>query len=222
MKSTRLTELEPGDVAFYGVRPPWLRLWQQAIREDRRRYYVDNAYFDRGRETYFRVGVNALQSWSKRASDGKRLAKLGVRIQPWRTGGERIYVCPQSVEFMTTHFNRPDWIDETFAQLEQRTQRQAVLRLKRDGVPFWEILKDAWLVVAHSSSAAIEALLAGIPVIVTDPDCAAAEFGSTIDEIESPRCPDGREEWAARLADSQWTLDEFRSGAALKAITEAT
>lgn len=207
-------QLFAGDVAFYGVRPPWARLWKQAITEKRTWYYVDNAWFDCSRENYFRVGVNAVQSWSKKHSDGKRLARLGVQIAPWRKKGEHVLVCPQTHEFLTTVAQQPNWLQESIAQVKQFTGRKIVVRDKKTRGTLQHDLKGAWIMVCHSSAAAVEALAAGIPVIVCDPRAACATFSTSFNEIESPYMPDGRLEFMGRLADSQWTLDELRKGEA--------
>lgn len=216
---TSVTEptLRPGGAAFYGVRPPWLHLWEQARHEGRDAYYIDNAFVDAGREHYFRIGKNAFQSWSREPSDGKRLAALGVQIQPWKRDGRHILICPQSVEFMAMHGNG-DWLSQTVGQVQAHTDRPVILRAKGSTRSLAADFKDAWLIVAHSSAVATEALLAGLPVVVTDPLCAAAEFGSTFAEIETPKYPDGRGEWAARLADSQWSIPELKKGIAWTAV----
>jgi hypothetical protein len=218
MASTEAKALEPGAAAFYGVRPPWLHLWEQVLREGRAWWYLDNAWFDVSRESYFRVGVNAVQSWSTRPSDGKRLAQLGVKVRPWRRSGRHVLVCPQSDEFMQTVAGQIGWQQRVTAEIAAHTGRLTVVRGKRAPQPLAVDMADAWLVVVHSSAAAVEALIHGIPVIVTDPNCAAAEFSSTFDEIDWPRRPNGVEEWAARLADSQWSLQEMRAGMAWRAM----
>lgn len=211
-----------GPVAFYGVRPPWRHLWRQATAEGRQRFYLDNSFLDAGRETHFRVGVNALQSWSEKPSDGKRLAALGVKVQPWRKDGRHIVVCRQSDEFISTFGRWPGdsalaWQQDVLDALNRHTDRPIVVRVKSEERPLVADLTDAWLLVTHSSAAAVEALIAGVPVIVTDAKCAAWRFSST---FKRPRMDDGREEWAARLADSQWTLNELRAGLAWRAIHE--
>jgi hypothetical protein len=206
--STNVRELLPGAAAFYGVRPAWAHLWNQAKAEQRNWYYLDNAWFDVARETYFRIGVRAMQTWSMKPSNGKRLAKLGVRVKAWRKNGNHIVVCPQSDEFMRT-IDWPSWRSDMLKDLRKRTDRQLVIRTKKSA-PLALDLKNAWLLVTHSSTAAIEALVAGIPVLVTDRLCAAAKFSSKM--VESPLMIAGREDLAERLADSQWTLDEMRAG----------
>jgi hypothetical protein len=217
LSSTAAGELMEGDAAFYGVRPAWMHLWQQAVATRRQWYWLDNAWFDKAREQHFRIGRNALQSWSHKASDGKRLAQLGVQVHPWRKDGAHIVVCGQSDEFMRTAAGWPQgaagWSRKVTRLLANNTDRPLVARIKLESKPLAEDLRDAWLLVTHSSAAAIEALIAGVPVIVTDPNCAASGFSTAFADVEAPARPDGREEWAARLADSQWTLDELRSGA---------
>jgi len=81
-------------------------------------------------------------------------------------------------------------------------------------------LIDCWAVVAHSSNVAVDALLLGVPVFVTD-RCGARRCADTdLSHIESPRMPDDREEWAATLAAQQWTLEEMRSGLAWRMLQE--
>jgi hypothetical protein len=217
---TTAPDLAPGGAAFYGVRPGWLHLWKQAKDEQRELFYVDNAWFDMSREAYFRIGHNAVQSWSHKPSDGKRFARLGLKIQTWNKRGHRIIVCPQSDEFMASMASWPSWTHDVLATIGEHTDREIVVRTKRSGHPLATDLKNAWLLVAHSSAAAVEALLAGVPVIVTDRTCAAASFSSSFKTIEQPKYNDGREAWAAQLADSQWTTDEMKNGTAWRALHE--
>ncbi len=218
LSSTWAGELGEGDAAFYGVRPAWMHLWRQAIDERRQWYWLDNAWFDTTRERQFRIGRNAIQSWADKASNGERLARLGVRVQSWRKNGTHILICGQSDEFMRTAAGWPEgaagWRRQVIRNLMQHTDRPPLIRIKQEQRPLARDLQDAWLLVTHSSAAAIEALIVGVPVIVTDPACAASGFSTTFEDVESPARPDGREEWAARLADSQWTLEELKNGTA--------
>lgn len=210
MASTTAIRLEPGDVAFYGVRRAWLHLWRQAQAEGRRVYYLDNAYFDADRERRFRVGVGVVQ---QHRFPPRAYPPFGRPIAPWRVGGGHVVVCPQSAEFMTTveQIHEP-WAEWVTRRLKVHTTREIRVRGKGDPRPLAEDLRGAHALVAHTSAAANEALLAGVPVFVTGL-CAALPMASTdLGAIERPRFPDGRERWAAALAAHQWTLDEMRSG----------
>jgi hypothetical protein len=87
-------ELADGAAVFYGVRPAVAHLWEQAKREARDWYYIDNSYFDAARERQFRVTKNAIQHTGRGASDGRRFRALGIAIGPMRVGGDtRCSVC---------------------------------------------------------------------------------------------------------------------------------
>ena len=222
---TSAQRLEAGAAAFYGVRPAWRHLWDEARADGRDWFYLDNAWFDAGRERFFRVGVNALQSWSQEPSDGRRLRELGVKVRDRDPDvGEHIVVCRQSDEFMRCaagwQGGMLGWQEDVLNELKRHTDRLIVVRQKGADKPLEHDLHRAHCLVTHSSAAAVEALISGVPVIVTDHECAAARFGMKFEQLERGRAldPDEIAAWAARLADSQWTLDELRSGAAWKAI----
>lgn len=88
----------------------------------------------------------------------------------------------------------------------------ATLSTGRGDLP--HLLRDAAVLITHGSSAAIDAVLAGVPVI-TMGQCAASPISQ---DLYAPRFtppPDDRlREWAAALAWCQWTIEEFRSGEA--------
>ncbi len=74
-------------------------------------------------------------------------------------------------------------------------------------------LVDAWAVIALTSNAAVEAVVAGVPVVACDKGNMAWPVAArSVDRIEDPHKP-GRSEWASRLAYSQWNPEEMRSGA---------
>jgi hypothetical protein len=205
---------------FYGVNETNADVWR-AVRS-RDFYFCDNSYFDAGRERFFRVTRNAIQHHGFGRSDGKRLRELGVEIKPWRTG-RHVLVCLQSQLFMRLIAGFPEWQEGISRWVFERTDRpirvrgwsphKAALRetLRRD-------LEDAHCVVTWSSCAAVEAILAGVPVICMGPAAAGRMSSRSLDDIENPPRPEGREEWAAVLADNQWTLQEMREGMAWKAL----
>lgn len=191
-------------------------------------YYADNAYFDCARGTHFRVAKNALQLGGTVAPDWKRCAALGLEEQPWQRDGRHIVVVMQSAHFMREVAQWPGgadgWQRLVLQTLKKHTDRPIVVRhwerdKARRASSLHQELKGAWAVVTHMSAAANEAVLAGIPVFCTG-RCAALPMGlSDLTQIEHPRRPDGRQEWAAMLAARQWTLEEIERGEAWRAIT---
>lgn len=219
--SVDMKQLVAGDAAFYGVRPRWAHLWEQAKREGRTWYYVDNSYFDAAREMQFRVGVNRTQAISEKRSDGSRLKRLGVEVKPWRRSGRKVLVTAQTDEFMECVAGWPQqsWLEHVAAHIPDRFKQDIAVEVRRKGdIPLQEALADTWIVITHSSACAVEALIEGIPCVVTDSRSPMHVMSTPFGQIESPLYPDGREEWLARLADSQWSLDEMRDGTAWRAI----
>lgn len=208
--------LEDGDVAFYGVRPGWSRLWRQAMAEARTVYYVDNSFFDDTRETKFRIGRNVVQMYEFPKRD---YPKFRRPIMPWREGGEHIVVCPQSSEFMVCveQFSE-QWEDWIARRLRMYTTRPLKVRKKGEKRPLAEDLKNAWALVTHTSAAANEAIIAGIPAFTTGLCAASSMSRHDLAQIESPLYPDNREEWAAAVAAHEWTIEQLRRGEWLKFV----
>lgn len=206
---------------FYGVGDANLPVWQAVRGLGMPFVYLDNAYFDAARGTYFRATLNGLQHSGAGASDGTRLAKLGVQIEPWRTGGSYVLLCPQSEIYMRHVAGyEGDWLACALARsagdvpVRMRPwspdKPKLVATLRAD-------LLAARAVITYSSAAAVGAVLAGVPVVVSV-NSAAARFSSTL--IDSPRRPDDdeRRRWAGVLADNQFTREELCSGYAWQVL----
>lgn len=189
-------------------------------------WYIDNAYFDRCRGTYFRVTKNALQVDPRgKTSFGARFRSLGITIRPWRDPlGSKVLVIPQSESFMKSTLGKPgDWVRETLHHLKVFGVPDSEIRVRpwlRDKVKAYVELRqdllDARLVVTWSSASAITALLEGVPAI-SESGAATWLTGPLIaDTVRDPHRPGlvERAQFAAILADNQFTLDEFRDGTA--------
>jgi len=207
---------------FYGVddsnMDAWLRV--KAQREDY--FYVDNSYFDVTRSTHFRVTKNSLQHSGLGYSTGDRFRRTRLKIQPWRTVGNHIVVCPQSDQFMRDLANyEGDWLINTQIALAAITVRPLRIRTwDRDKLALSKTLLDdlrgAWALVTYSSAAAIAALIEGIPTI--SKTGAAAYMGNDLSAVERPMMRDDRERFFGVLADHQFTLDEMAEGRAWRVI----
>lgn len=213
--------LPPGVApAFYGVVPETVHLWEQAKRDGRDWYYIDNAYFDPCRETYFRVSKNRLQhSGEMDETDGSRWASLGLDFEAWREPGEHIVVCPASDQFMRLAAGYTgNWKADILAELSRYTKRPIRFRpwMANKGVAYKTLpadLEGAWALVTYTSASAITALRCGIPAVVTAEDCISRPMARTsVADIECPYFPEYRERWAMVVADNQWTVQEMRDG----------
>lgn len=211
-------EYRGGGWAAFGSPHTWESL-RAARRTGDRWIYGDRGYFHRG--TFYRVTANAFQH----DGCGERMRDPGVTIEPWRTGGRHVLVCPPDDAIAALMgFDADAWLCDVMRRLEANTDRPIKVR-PRDHEqirPLQDDLRDAWALVTWASNAAVEALLAGVPVFCTG-DCAASVMGrSDPIGIEYPSYPDDRYEWAATLAANQWTLDEIRRGEAWKVLRHET
>lgn len=215
LSTTDAPKLETDVAVFYGVRPGWAHLWEASKAEGRDYYYIDNAYFDVSRETSFRITRNALQCdglagcWSGKGE--ARFKALNLTVAPWQAG-KHVVVCPQSDEFLSVVGYKGNWLTDALAVLKQHTDRTLVVRRKGERRPLVHDLKGAHALVTHMSCAAVEALLAGVPVFCTGRSAARWLGHGDLTQIEHPVYPERREEWAAVLSENQWTLDEIRRG----------
>lgn len=73
-------------------------------------------------------------------------------------------------------------------------------------------LAGAGLCVTFNSTAAVEAVLSGIPVVSTDPG--AMSWPVSGHDLHGPLVRPAREAWAWDLAWTQWTVEELASGEA--------
>lgn len=210
--------------AFYGL------IGIEHVFQDARRrgtYFVgDNAFFDRLRGSHFRFARDAFQPTEAQPPDWARFAAQGVKIRDWRRGGH-VVVVEQSEHFLTLSGAGADWRERTVEELRRHTDRPLVIRRwRRDkdkaARGLQEDLKGAHALVTHASAAAIEALLAGVPVFVTGQSAAVPMASGPLASIESPHYPEEREPWAAGLANSHWTLAELRGGIAWRRLAGST
>lgn len=211
--------LEPGEVAVFGSPKRW-PLIQQAMTE-RRCFYADHGYFGRG--AFLRIARNAYQHDGISPGDQRRFFRFDIPVQPWRSSGTHIVVCPNSPTYFGLFgMDAETWLTDVRTTLARYTDRPIVVRWKRSEKPLAADLVDAWAVVTYSSNAAVEAVLAGVPVFVLAPFAAASRMGlSDLSQIEHPIYPDGRWSFAASLASNQWTLEEIAGGVAWRALQES-
>jgi hypothetical protein len=212
--------LRNGLAVFYGVSPETKHLYGQAIADRRPFYYIDNGYFgaihtSEWRRGYFRVTKNAAQcdAW-KGPFDPLRWDCLGLRFSSWRDGGAYILIALQDASMYQRHGTT---LDAWLTYVRQRLPVGAPIRVRAapqqtEGVPPLAIdLEGARSIVVHSSMAAAEAVLAGVPAFATH-HCALSGVAS--DDLSMVFRPplQTRYRWACGLANNQWTINEMESG----------
>lgn len=211
---TTMTELLPGDVALFGSPQRW-PLIQAAMNDPSRQlFYGDHGYLQRGQ--YFRVTKNAYQATAHPRTGAARFNRLHLSIAPWQRKGRHILICPNSAIYCGLFgFNVDQWIVSLTQTLRQYTEREIRVRWKDKRHPIEPALCEAHAVITYSSMAALDALLAGVPVFVLAPFAAAYRMGTPdLSQIETPVYPEDRESFFHSLASQQWTLRELASGVA--------
>lgn len=170
-------------------------------------------------------GINGRAFFNNKNSPSDRWLKLGIPIMPWRREGGHILLCGQvpwdaSVDFI----NFQEWTQKTAALLKTLSKREIVYRphplgftdtpegcVKSPHKLLSDDLKNCWAVVTFNSNSAVEAAIAGVPVVACDIGSMALPVANALEEVEKPRTPD-RTQWLNDLAYCQWTPEEMRSG----------
>jgi hypothetical protein len=206
-----------GPIVVWGSTRETTPIIEAAKREKRCWIYIDHKYLGPRWDRY-RFTVNDYQHNGHGKSDGERFGRLGLTVKPWRKRGGFVLVCPPG-DLMSDlrRWQRPAaWTESVLAELSQHTDRRIIVREKprivdQGGEAFRAALRGCWCVVTHISNTSLDAMVEGIPSIVTG-DCAAAAICDTdLSKIEAPNLGD-REQLFAVLADNQWTRKEIQSG----------
>jgi hypothetical protein len=90
--------------------------------------------------------------------------------------------------------------------------------------PWEEDIVNARCVVTYSSGLSIDAILAGVPVIATDPGNFAYNISSNFaEEVVDPKCaePNLVKHWLYNLAYCQWSEDEMFNGTCWRHLQDA-
>lgn len=208
------TQLFDGPAAMYGI----LRGTDQIIRQcewvERDYYYVDHGYLGAGHyRGHYRVTKNGRQADIRENQDmlpPDRINQLGISPRPWVRRGNHVLVIPITGAIGQFYgIDEEAWLKSITQDISKHTDRPIVVKPKWHG-SIKDYLKGCWCVVTHSSNVAVDAIVNGIPAVVTgESACEAVSWRMA--DIESPQWPE-RDWWLRALAYHQWTLDEMRSG----------
>ncbi len=147
-------------------------------------------------------------------ADGERWGALGIELRPWRQDGEYVLLLEQHAGDKAA----PDVVRFRQDIADECERRHWTLRVRhhphnyRNECPLDEDLADATLAITWCSTAAVEAVIAGVPTYTLGPGSIAAPVTRHLLE-HGPFIGD-RSEWANRLAYRQWTVAELADGSA--------
>lgn len=209
---------EAGDnIATFGI----LRGTGDAIKKAKEFWYMDHAYLGRDKlakwgRGYFRIVHNAFWHNGKGDYPPDRLEKAVPHMNEWRTVGDHVIVIPPSTR-MSTFLGLENWLDDTITKIKKHTDRKIVVSHKPiesiPQKPLKVILKEAWVLVTDHSNSAMEAMIRGVPVIMTNPQ---RKF-SRIEDIETPLLD---RSILNTLAYQQWRVEDIQTGQAWSELTQ--
>jgi hypothetical protein len=200
------------------------------------------------RNETWKIGINGINREADFANDvvdGERWKKFNVTIQPWRQTGEDIIICGQHTSSHQWRNNPPmsDWFHQQITEIRRFTDRPITIRphprnhvtipvsaykdvkivrplpdrSTYDDTDLSERLKSAWVVVSHSSNPAMTAVFSGIPVYVSEASLSYDVGNKNYANINNPDMPD-RQQWANKLAYTEWWPEEIEQGLPWKRI----
>lgn len=190
---------------------------------------------------YTRVAINATSParyMMKRNCDSKRAKDLHINLERRKNPESgHILFCGSSQKYNDFHDlgDSTAYAEKVFRSVRKHTERQIVYRPKPSwkgatfikGTSFssnsssiFEALKGCFCLVTHGSTAAMDAIISGVPAIVLGEGIASPVTSNQVESVVKPVWPseEDRMRWLNAMSYCQWTLDEFRSGEAWKYI----
>jgi hypothetical protein len=190
-------------------------------------------------------GINRKADFANQNFDDKRWPLFNHKFKPWNSTGDMIVICGQhdASEQWKGLPRMEQWIEKQIKEIRQYTTRPILVRPhprnqigfpkdkyknvklripKRDwttydDTDFKATLERTWAVVNHSSNPAMESVINGIPVFVSE-DSLCHDVGNiSLSDINTPAMP-SRQNWANQLAYTEWFEDEIKQGQPWKRI----
>ena len=192
-------------------------------------------------------GINRDADFANQIYDDKRWPLFKLELKPWQQTGNVIVICGQhhNSEQWKGLPKLNSWVEQQIKIIRKYCDKPIVIRPhprnpfnfdekkyphvrvnlpKRDhstydDTDFKKILRSTWAVVNHSSNPAIEAVIHGIPVFVSESSLCHDVGNTNVADILHPAMP-ARQNWANRMAYCEWTTEEIGQGLPWKRIRE--
>ncbi len=222
--------------AFYGLSGNLKQIFEDYKQDGRKVVFLDLGYWgrrgedDKGRYTgHHKFAVNARHPtayFQNRQHPHDRIARFKLEVQPWRTGKHILLAGMSAKSSWVEGFGAEEWERRAVTMLKAYTSREIFYRPKPscpnarpiDGTefspkdePLAGALRGCHAVVTHHSNVAIDGLIEGIPAFCWD-GVATTMALQQFEKIDGPIRPEGREQWLADIAYTQWTPEEMREG----------
>jgi len=192
-------------------------------------------------------GINRDADFANAQFDDKRWPLFKHEMRPWNPTGDLIVLCgqhdtseqwkglpkmslwiEQQIQIIRKYTNRPILVrphprntiqfdENKFENVKFRTPKRDFRTY--DDTDFRATLERTWAVVNHSSNPAMEAVINGIPVFVSESSLCHDVGNTNLFDINKPAMPN-RQSWANRLAYTEWFEDEIEQGLPWQRIRE--
>lgn len=196
-----------------------LRGAKELLSQSKNFYRMDHAYI--GRLKFFRLTKGDFQPSRIVGRPSDRWDELrkefGLEVKPWRAGNHILVTLSAPATYW--FFGVDDWPQRIEKEIRKYTDRPIKIRQREEKRPLAEDLKDAHCLVTYASNSSVDALRAGVPVFTLGPSIARPMSGD-LSKIETPLYPENREDFFRHMSYCQFTVQEFRSGFALKTADE--
>ena len=184
-------------------------------------------------------GINRDADFANQKFDDQRWPLFKHEMRPWNQTGELIVICGQhdSSEQWKGLPPMSTWIERQIQEIRRYTTRPILVRPhprniisfdekkfknvkvrhpKRDfrtydDTDFKATLERTWAVINHSSNPAMESVIKGIPVFVSESSLCHDVGNTSLFDINTPAMPN-RMQWANKLAYTEWFEDEIEQG----------
>ena len=193
-------------------------------------YYMDHAYFHATRlyqgDIQYRIIKSQMQLnhlVDLDEEDYKRIDRYKpITTKPFTKNGNYILLCPPT-KAICRLYNLGDeqsWIDDMVSELKSHTDRDIIIRKKDETKTLQEQLKNCHAIVTHQSTAAIQAILQGVPSFCDLISQSVPVSETDISKIETPFYPDDdlRKEWIDSLLSCQFNMSEISNGKAREIV----
>ena len=184
-------------------------------------------------------GINRDADFANQTFDDQRWPLFKHELRPWNPTGDLIVICGQhdASEQWKGLPRMSQWIEQQITEIRKYTTRPILVRphprnvinfnenkfknvkvrlpkrdyMTYDDTDFKATLERTWAVVNHSSNPAMEAVIKGIPVFVSESSLCHDVGNIKLADINTPAMPN-RLTWANRLAYTEWFEDEIEQG----------
>ena len=223
---------KPGSILVFRTRAGWAQnIIKECWQTGQEFIFIDTGYFLNCPKEYHRITRNHLQLTKiieQPVDRWESFQKRGITLKSWQKNGSNILVCPPTSKSLYMHnTDQKKWLKETLKKLKKHTDRKIIIRTKpppderRVGDTLQKALieHDIYALVTGESGSAIEAIMGGIPAIVSKDSAASPVARTKLSEIENVIYPD-REAWMRSLSYGMFNNEEIENGFAWKILNE--